>query len=316
METVWWNDVVANNDLILSRPVVSIDTSGDDVIVADSSGDLHAARQVIVTVSVGVLQAEVIDFLPDLPASTVAAYNGIGIDMGMKVPLRFGSAWWETEGEKLAWLVTEGLAAACWVPTDYKVGSTDYILMCYPMGDNAAALNDIAANAGGGAAGDTAIIDALLADLDATFPQAPNGATANYIEGAVQNWGTHPYTRGAYSYPKVGTYTAANDSSRLDLRVPVANNRVFFAGEASHNTHPSTVVGALHEGERAANAVNSVNGNPNNPPPLPGSGNGDNGGGNNGATKKGGGGGSPSPALLLGLLFAANRKRFMARLTS
>jgi hypothetical protein len=296
LETVWWNDVVANNDLILSSPVVSIDTSGNDVIVTVSNGDLHAARQVIVTVSIGVLQAEMIDFLPDLPASTVSAYNGIGIDMGMKVPLRFSSPWWETQGIQMAWLVTEGLAGVCWPPTNYKVGSTDYILMCYSMGDNGAALNDIAANAGGGAAGDTAIINAVLADLDATFPQAPNGATATYIEGHVQNWGAHPYTLGVYSYPKVGTYTTANDSRRLDLQIPVAASRIFFAGEASHNTHSATVVGALHEGERAANDVGSVNGNPNNPPPLPGSGGGNNGGGNKG------GGGSPSPVLLLVLL--------------
>jgi len=312
LETVWWNDVVANNDLILSSPVVGIDTSGDDVIVAVSSGDLHAARQVIVTVSIGVLQSEAIDFVPDLPASTVSAYNGIGIDMGMKVPLRFTSAWWETQGEKLAWLVTEGFAGACWVPTDYKVGSTDFILMCYPMGDNAIALNDVAANAGGGAAGETAIINAILADLDATFPEAPNEATANYIEGHVHNWGTHPYTLGVYSYPKVGTYTTANDSSRLDLQVPVADNRIFFAGEGSHNTHPATVVGALHEGERAANDVNSVNGNPNNPPPLPGSGGGLSGGNSGG----GGGGGSPSPVLLLGLLSAVARKRFWPQHTA
>jgi monoamine oxidase len=315
LETVWWNDVVANNDLILDSPAVSIDTSGDDVIVADSNGDLHAASQVIVTVSIGVLQAEVIDFVPDLPASTVSAYNGIGIDMGMKVPLRFASPWWETEGEHLSWLVTEGLAAACWVPTDYKVGSTDNILMCYPMGDNAAALNDLAANEGGGAAGDAAIIDAILADLDVTFPQAPNGATANYMEGVVQNWGTHPYTLGVYSYAKVGTYTAADDSSRLDLQAPVANNRIFFAGEGSHHTHPATVVGALHEGERAANDVNSVNGNPNNPPPLPGTSSGNTGGsgsGNGGSSNNsgGGGGGSPSPALLIGLLLAIARKLF------
>ncbi len=312
LDTIWWNDVVAGNDLILSRPVVSVDTSGDNVIVTDSSGDQHAAREVIVTVSIGVLQAEIIDFIPDLPASTVSAYNGIGIDMGMKVPIRFSSAWWETEGQNLLWLVTEGLTGACWVPTDYKVGSTEYILMCYPMGDNAAALNTIAANAGGGAAGDTAIIDAILADLDATFPQAPNGATANYIEGIVQNWGTHPYTLGAYSYPKVGTYSTANDSRRLDLQVAVAGNRIFFAGEATHNTHPSTVVGALHEGGRAANNVVSVNGNPGNPPPLPGSGGGNNGGGNN---AKKGGGGSPSPALLLVLLSAVARKRSLSKLT-
>jgi monoamine oxidase len=131
------------------------------------------------------------------------------------------------------------------------------------MGDNGTALNDIAENASG--AGGVAIVDAILADLDATFPQAPNEASANFLEGIVQNWGTEPYTLGAYSYDKVGTFTTANGSKRTDLQQPVANNRIFFAGEGSHSTHPSTVVGALHEGERAANEVHIVNGSPKNP---------------------------------------------------
>ena len=269
LETIWWNDVIASSELLLNSPVVKIDTSGDDVVITDAKGNLHAARQVIVTVSIGVLQAEIIDFEPNLPATTVAAYNGIGIDMGMKVPMRFSSAWWETEGQELGWVVTEGLAGACWAPSNYKVTSSSHILLCYPMGDYGTELNDIAADAGGGTAGDKAIIDAILADLDGTFPQAPNQASANYLEGIVQNWGAAPYTRGVYSYPKIGTYTAANDSKRLDLQDPVANNRIFFAGEGSHNSHPATVVGALHEGERAAKNVNAANGNPNNPPALP-----------------------------------------------
>lgn len=268
LQTVWWDDVVANSDLLLNSPVVKIDTSGDDVAVTDVTGAVHLARQVIVTVSIGVLQAEKIDFVPDLPASTVDAYNGLGIDQGMKVPLRFKSAWWETEGVPLGWLVTEGLAGSCWIPSAYKAATTSYVMMCYPMGDNASALNDIAASAGGGAAGDEAIVSAILADLDASFPEVPNQATANYVEGIVQNWGTEPYTLGAYSYPKVGSFASADDNRRRDLQVPVADDRIFFAGEASHLTHPSTVVGALDEGARAAREVDTVNGNPDDPPAL------------------------------------------------
>jgi len=156
LETVWWSDVQANSDVLLSSPVVAVDTSGNDVIVRDANGNLHAARQVIVTVSIGVLQNEIIDFVPDLPTSIVDAYNGIGIDMGMKVPILFDTPWWEVYGEPLSWLVTEGLAGACWVPTDYKIGTTSFIMMCYPMGDNAQILTDMSVTAGGGAAGDQA----------------------------------------------------------------------------------------------------------------------------------------------------------------
>ena len=271
LTTVWWNDVVANSDLLLSSPVVGIDTSGDHVIVTTENGDLHAANQVIVTVSIGVLQAEIIDFTPDLPASTVSAYNGIGIDIGMKVAMRFSTKWWETEGP-LGWLVTEGLAAACWVPTDYKNNTPDNILMCYSMGDNGTTLNNIADAAGGGAAGDAAIVSAMLADLDVVLPQAQGRASATYLgDSIVQNWGAATYTRGVYSFPIIGTFTGNNNknSKRLDLQVAVANNRIFFAGEGSNNTQASTVPGALHEGERAAKKVAQVNGNPNNPPPSP-----------------------------------------------
>jgi monoamine oxidase len=275
LETVWWNDVVANSDLLLESPVVAIDTSGNDVIVTDANGDQHAARQVIVTVSIGVLQAEHIDFIPNLPASTVDAYNGIGIDQGLKVAIRFDSVWWETEGDQLAWLATEGVSGGCWVPSDYKAGSPDNIMMCYPMGDHGQTLTDYAANGYNGQFGDAAIVAAILDDLDAALPQAPaNAATNAYIEAAVQNWGAHPHTLGVYSYAKIGTFTTASNNKRADLQVPVAGNRIYFAGEGSHVTHPSTVVGALHEGERAANEVASANGNPNNPPPVPGGGGG------------------------------------------
>jgi protoporphyrinogen oxidase len=269
LNTVWWDDVLAASDLLLSSPVTEIDTSGADVVVTDAHGAQHAARQVIVTVSVGVLQAELIDFVPDLPVETVTAYNGIGMDMGMKVPLAFREAWWETEGEPMAWLVTEGLAGACWVPSAYKEASLSHILMCYPMGDNAEALDALATAAGGGTAGDTAILEAILADLDATFPLAPNEASAHFVDGRVQNWGAEPYTLGAYSYPKVGTFTAGEASHRETLQAPLADHRVFLAGEATHITHPSTVPGALHEGERAARDVHAVNGVPNNPPAVP-----------------------------------------------
>jgi monoamine oxidase len=269
LETVWWDKVVANSDILLNSPVVTIDTSGDDVLVIDSQGNRHAARQVIVTVSIGVLKAEIINFTPDLPYSTVAAYNGIGIDKGMKVPIRFRSAWWETEGERLAWLVTEGVAGACWAPSNYKIDTSSYILMCYPMGKNSEELSQISAEAGGDAAGDDAIIEAILADLDNTFPQAQNQASSNFIEGLVQDWGSAPYTLGAYSYPKIETFVSNQDNKRRELKTPVAENRILFAGEATHETHPATVVGALHEGERAANKVHSVNGVPNNPPSLP-----------------------------------------------
>jgi monoamine oxidase len=137
------------------------------------------------------------------------------------------------------------------------------------MGDNAVTLNGIAADAGGGIAGDTAIIEAILANLDTTFPAAAGMASAHYLDGIVQNWGTEPYTLGVYSFPMVGTFTTESDNLRRDLQAAVAEDRIFFAGEATSITRSATVPGALAEGERAADAVHAANGAPLNPPELP-----------------------------------------------
>jgi hypothetical protein len=165
LSTLWWDSVLTAGDVLLNSPVEAIDTSGSDVVVTDATGLRHIARQVIVTVSIGVLQQELIDFTPDLPASTVRAYNSIGFDKGMKVALRFESPWWETEGQPLAWLVTEGLAGACWVPSNYKRDASSHILMCYPMGSNGAALSDIDLAAGGGRWRQVAVMSAKRLSL-------------------------------------------------------------------------------------------------------------------------------------------------------
>ena len=276
LKAMWWDDVVANSDLLLNSPVTAIEaidssSDGDYVAVSTATGDVHTARHVIVTVSIGVLQDEVIDFIPDLPAATVTAYNRIGFDDGMKVAMQFSGepAFWESEGEA-GWMAFEGYTGACWAPTNYKEGYTgtpDNILMCYPMGDNGTALNNIAIAAGGGAAGEQAIIDTILAELDSSFPNAPGQASATIVNYFVQNWGGDPLTSGVYSFETTTSWTN-NYNARDVLQDPVANNRIFFAGEGTNKGNGATAPGAMMEGERAANDVDSV-GSPNNPlPPV------------------------------------------------
>lgn len=268
LKSIWWDDTVEKIDLLLNSPVSTVDTRGEVPVVVDEKGNRHYARQVIVTVSVGVLQADMIDFVPDLPEATVSAYQSIGMDKSMKIAMRFSEPWWETEGSALAWVFSEGHAGACTAPSNHKEGTASFILVCYPMGDRAAALAQIGEDAGGGSAGEQAIIEAVLNELDATFPQAPKMASATFIEAILQDWGSAPYIRGAYSFPTRETLNAADYSSRHELRKPIADNRLFLAGEATHETNPATVVGALQEGERAALEVHAINGRPGNPPSL------------------------------------------------
>ena len=66
----------------------------------------------------------------------------------------------------------------------------------------------------------------------------------------LHDWQTDPFSRGAYSYVKVGGGNAEHD---LGLSV---ENTLFFAGEATDVTgHNGTVHGAIASGRRAAREV-------------------------------------------------------------
>ncbi len=109
---------------------------------------------------------------------------------------------------------------------------------------------------------DTARIDQALVDLDAAFSGA---ASTGFIEGHVHNWTAEPYVLGSYSYPAPGTRPTSGHTMRQVLAQPVGT-MLYFAGEATHNTAPSTVPGALQSGERAGGEVDTNIGGP----PAPG----------------------------------------------
>ena len=61
------------------------------------------------------------------------------------------------------------------------------------------------------------------------------------------DWQNDPFSRGAYSYGKIGA-----DGAQQALTAPIANT-LFFAGEATDVTgHNGTVHGAIASGQRAA----------------------------------------------------------------
>jgi monoamine oxidase len=249
LDTVWWTDVMES--VHLNRPVNQIDMRNEIAIVTDDKGDQHRAKKVIVTASIGVLQSESIEFLPGLPEKTVDAYRNIGMGQGMKVALRFEKPFWEDE---MAYMITDGLVSSCWIPSSYKQGSNDFIMMCYPMGNNGAKLSEMSFAAGGGIAGNEKILSEMLKDLDGLFDGA---ASASYQDGLVQDWNSDPYVRGSYSFPMLETYKTSYNSKRKQLAEPV-DDQLFFAGEGSNHMNPACVPGALQEGDRAANQIDQL----------------------------------------------------------
>jgi len=95
------------------------------------------------------------------------------------------------------------------------------------------------------------------------------GLFGNNVKRAVQRtqstrWNNEPWVQGAMS-----TASPGGQWARAALREPV-RERIYFAGEATHDTQWGTVGGAWESGERAADQVlRRLSGLPDLPPPKP-----------------------------------------------
>jgi lysine-specific histone demethylase 1B len=245
LETLYFDQVTPK--VTYNSPVTIVDTSGIKPVAIDANGVYHYADAIIVTVSLGVLKAGIIDFIPDLPTSKLDAIGTIGMGKGMKMSLRFSSQVWDS---KMFNVQTGGPSASCWTPNKYQPSATDHVLTCFLMGRNAETM--------GALADDNARINQALADLDVAFAGA---ATTAFVEGVVQDWTAEPYVLGSYSFPAPGTRPVSGSTMREVLAQPVGT-ALYFAGEATHNTAASTVPGALQSGERAGGEVDIQLGGP------------------------------------------------------
>jgi len=93
-------------DVRLEWPVESIDLTGDRIVLTADDGRTIAADQVVVTVPLAVLAAEVISFTPPLPDAHRQAIAGLGTGLLDKVWLRWDEPWWTDEAE--VWSTVDG----------------------------------------------------------------------------------------------------------------------------------------------------------------------------------------------------------------
>jgi monoamine oxidase len=220
----------------LSTPVERIDWSGRRIAV-DTPRGRFTCRAVIVNASTSALAAEVIRFTPDLPAATRDAI--------LSVPLG--------EAEKVAFRVRDELVAHfprnAHVFREHRtmehmrvqVKPLDTpVIICWANGRFARRLLDD---------GQDAFVDFARETVRVVFG-------ADMLQGVIatasSDWLTDPYIRGGYSCALPG-----KAESRAALREPV-DDRLFFAGEATHPTAFGTVHGSHEEGVAAAQRVAAV----------------------------------------------------------
>jgi monoamine oxidase len=185
--------------LHLSAPVREIAWAPGRAEVVAEDGRRFAARQVLVTVPLGVWQAGALRFVPDLPAKSDAARR-MGFGPVIKLVLAFREAFWEgSDAARPGWRTFPGLGflfSNAPVPTWWtRLPDPAPVLTGWLAGPAAA---------GCVAVPDDALLDIAFNSLAALVLAEPGALRALLVAHHVANWPADPYARGAYSYTTVG----------------------------------------------------------------------------------------------------------------
>ncbi|KAJ8750975.1 hypothetical protein K2173_016156 [Erythroxylum novogranatense] len=243
-------------------------------------GSVMLADHVIVTVSLGVLKAEISKdsgmFSPPLPSFKTQAISRLGFGLVNKLFLQINSRGEEGQkfpflqmafrkpdsdlrDKKVPWWIRK-TASLCPI---YKNSS---VLLSWFAGEEALELESLS---------DEEIINGVSATVSSFLPHFHNqvnyrtwkadsdGRTDKseilFTKVLRSKWGTNPLFLGSYSYVAVGS--SGEDMDSLAEPLPMIDNcetagspplQVLFAGEATHRTHYSTTHGAYFSGLREA----------------------------------------------------------------
>jgi monoamine oxidase len=203
------------------------------------SGRTIVARRSIITLPIGVLRAGDVQFLPELPEIT-AAVDQIAMGPVVKTIVQFREAFWENDEElkKLSFLHSHDQPVPTWWTS-------------HPL------RTSLVSGWAGGPAADrlsyqprAKILHIAIESL-ARMLRRPTRKLNGLIEGWwIADWQADPFSRGAYSYIKVGGIDAPKRLAR-----PVEQT-FFFAGEATASEGVGgTVDAAISSGRRAAKQI-------------------------------------------------------------
>ena len=226
-----------NGIIQLETPVTSIAWQRDKVIVKTALKSF-VARKVIVTVPLGVLQAQAISFSPTLP-QLQTALEQLGYGTAIKILLSFETAFWQERPElkDLGMLFSNEIIPTWWTQNPTEVP----VLVGWVAGGQAKKLVDLKKEV---------LLEKALHSLAAIFA-IPLDTIKQQLKGwYVNNWDKGPYALGAYSYDTI------NGGDVKEAMKKGIENTLFFAGEGwFHGLELGTVEAALYSGRETAHFI-------------------------------------------------------------
>jgi monoamine oxidase len=180
----------------------------------------------------------------ELPPRQVMAIRHEPLGSNAKIQLQFGRRVWNADHWNGSYY-TDGIVAGAWDTTIDQAGERG-ILVSLPGGTEGADIGRryrLTADSGPAPA---AMARDFLHGFETAFP----GARAAYNGRAFYTWSAaDPYARGAYSYFRVGQYTAFNGIQGR------RHGNLHFAGEQTSVDFQGFMEGALRSGYRCAREV-------------------------------------------------------------
>ncbi|CAI5509559.1 unnamed protein product [Closterium sp. Naga37s-1] len=243
--------VAAGAVLTLNFEVTAIAQSSTGVQITGKNTATNAittldADVVIVTIPLGVLKANTIAFSPPLPPRKAGALARLGVGAIAKILFFFNQTFWPVNVDE--YFIEDSQLPANrgrwvdWVNLKRVWGQT--ALMGVALGEYAERMNGMS---------DEEVINDAKAKMARMFPQyrkKPLEPLATWI----QRWTAEPYSRGAYSYARVGVRGNEDHCTDYDV-MALPEGRVLFAGEHTIWQYQATVHGALLSGVREAKRV-------------------------------------------------------------
>ncbi len=236
----------ASCELILSKPVSKVIWTRGHVQVETKDSEIYDANQVIITVPLGILQAQettpnAITFSPALPEKLQAAKN-IGFGHVIKFSLEFNTPFWHDalpgkDLSRLGFLFSDAIVPTWWT----LLPRQSNILTGWLAGP--AARNYAEATK-------ERLLTYAIQSLASIFNIDELTLGQNLKIASITNWAKDPFTLGAYAYT-----TVDGDNARKTLSLPVENT-IFFAGEGTYiGDHTGTVEAAISSAETVSKMI-------------------------------------------------------------
>lgn len=220
-----------------------------DIAASKANGTTSfSAPRVLITVPLGVLQAQVDDkgtirFIPELPQQKQNAIRNIAMGKVIRVTLRFRERFWKDLPRENNSKSMDGMSFLFshddWFPTWWTTAP-----LKLPLLTGWAPFHCALRLSG---KSESLVVEHSIATLHRLLGVGIQELETLLEHAYFHDWQTDPFSRGAYSYGKVG-----GDQAPQALAMPV-DNTLFFAGEATDaNGLSGTVHAAIASGRRAA----------------------------------------------------------------